>query len=422
MDESEFQELIQLGKGRAIIYARDNSVEQFQDVILDACLHCYSIDPQSEGTRADYMIELVNLLPDRQFYYDEVLKALPGSGDDWDAVQRFRFAACMVFDGDERAKRIMYASYDPGPKMGEGIAINFVQMDGVDGFLFAAAKVGALSASKPDEVDQGWLWMNAKESLGEQEARAALSQAAATDPRIGAYRLAAEADEANSHVGMNAVNEIRALSYEQLGLKLTGMQAFRLRYWGKDADAENIERAAHGLVAAQEPEEQLQHLRIFSQRPFPLDPSPLLDLSMSSNEGLAHAAASALTQITHPSVRKLAFRLVETRLIGRQVAIDMISQNYEPNDHQVVLNWFESESDREIRHSMQHDLRDFWDRHPEPASEVTMLLSLYENGPCSFCRERVVNRLLELDSLSESMREECEHDANDEVRLLVRTD
>ena len=292
----------------------------------------------------------------------------------------------------------------------------------MDGFLFAAMKIGALLVSKTNEVDQGWLWMHAKESLGEQEAKAALSQAGATDPRIETYRLAVEADEANNRDGTNAVNEIRALSYEQLRLKLTGTRAFRLRYWGKAADAENIERAARGLVAAQEPEEQIQHLRIFSRRPFPLDLSLLLDLSISPNEDLAYAAAVALTQMTHPSVRKLGFRLVETRLAGRQVAIDMISQNYEPNDHQVVLNWFENESDRKIRHSMQHELRDFWDRHPEPASEVSMLFSSYENGPCSFCREGVVKRLLELDSLSESMREECEHDANDEVRLLVRTD
>lgn len=53
------------------------------------------------------MLELVNLLPDRQFYCDEVLNSLPHSGDDWDAVQRFHFATHMAFDGDERAKRLL---------------------------------------------------------------------------------------------------------------------------------------------------------------------------------------------------------------------------------------------------------------------------------------------------------------------------
>jgi len=82
VNKSNFQELIKAGLGRGILYARDNDVRPFRDVILDACLHCYSADPQSEGTRAGYMLELVNLLPDRQFYCDEVLNSLSNSGDD----------------------------------------------------------------------------------------------------------------------------------------------------------------------------------------------------------------------------------------------------------------------------------------------------------------------------------------------------
>jgi hypothetical protein len=244
-----------------------------------------------------------------------------------------------------------------------------------------------------------------------------LSQAGATDPRIEAYRLAALAGEANS--GSGTPEEINALSYEQLRPKVPALGAFRLRQWGKQASAEDVERAANRLMAAQVPEEQIQHLRIFSRRPFPLDPSLLVELSMSPNEDLARAAAVALSQITHPSVRAVAFRLVRNCCVGRQVAIAMLDQNWEPNDHEVVLGWFESELDRHTRHNMETDLRNFWERHPEPASELRMLCLLYEKGPCSFCREFVVQRLIELDSLSASMRAECAHDANEDIRLLV---
>jgi len=419
MNKNEFQELVRSGLGRAIIYARENDVQPFRDVILDACLHCYSADAQCEGTRAGYMLELVNLLPDRQFYCDEVLKALPGSGDDWDAVQRFHFATYMSFDGDERARQVMYESFEPGPNMGEAVAIDFVRMDGLKGLLFAAAKIGALLISKPNEMDGGWLWMQAREICGEQEATTALCQAGAIDPRVEAYRLAAVAGEANSHRGIGTWEEIKALSYAQLKPKLLGLRAFRLSGWGKRASTDDVERAAHGLMAAQVPEEQIQHLRVFSRRPFPLDPSLLLKLSFSANEDLALAAAVALAQIMHPSVREVAFRLVGNRLAGRDAAIAMLGQNWVPNDHEVVLSWFESELDRDTRHHMETDLRNFWESHPDPASELRMLCSLYEKGPCSFCREFVVQRLIELDSLSASMRAECARDANEDIRLLV---
>ena len=133
MDEDQFRHLLQLGHGRAILYARDHSVEGFRNVILDACLHCRAYDAQMEGTRASYMLDLLALIPGKESYYDEVLNALPGSGDDWDAAQRFHFAACLALDGNDRAKRVMYEELHPGPQKGEAIAIEFLQMDGIDG-------------------------------------------------------------------------------------------------------------------------------------------------------------------------------------------------------------------------------------------------------------------------------------------------
>jgi hypothetical protein len=97
----------------------------------------------------------------------------------------------------------------------------------------------------------------------------------------------------------------------------------------------------------------------------------------------------------------------------------MLTQNWESGDHDIVLTWFEREQDRDIRHGFGLALRDCWERHPEPASEVRMLRALYEKGPCSCCREFLLRRLIELDSLPADLRAECAFDANEDVRLLV---
>ncbi len=282
------------------------------------------------------MLELVNLLPDRQFYCDEVLNSLPHSGDDWDAVQRFHFATYMAFDGDERAKRVAYQSFDPGPKKGEAIAIDFLRMDGVKGLIFAAAKIGALLMSNPEEVDEGWLWSQAVEICGEDKASAALSEAGSSDARVEAYRRAAAA---STQRGSSNSKEITGLSYEDLRPRMPGLRGFRLSSWGKQASAEDFERAARGLAATTISEDQIQHLRIFSRRKFPLDPALLLSLSSSDNADVAYAAAVALSNIRHPSVRAEAFRLASNRLAGHEWAITMLDQNWEPNDHEIVLNW-----------------------------------------------------------------------------------
>lgn len=100
----------------------------------------------------------------------------------------------------------------------------------------------------------------------------------------------------------------------------------------------------------------------------------------------------------------------------------MLDRNWQSGDQEVALGWFEKESDLDARHGMQMDLGKFWEHHPEPATEVRMLLSAYETGPCAFCRKYVVERLIELKSLTDALRLECAYDANEEIRELVKPD
>ena len=420
MDEDQFRRLLQLGHGRAILYARDHDVEGFRKLILDACLHCQAYDAQIEGTRASYMLDLLDLTTDKEFYYDEVLKALPGCGDDWDAAQRFHFAACLVVDGNKRAKRAMYESYNPGPKKGEAIAIEFLQMDGINGLLFATEKIGALLMATTEKVDLGWLMSAARETLGEQETQEALRKAGAENPRIEAYRLAEE--ERRNHLDdrLRKSGEMMSATYEQVKPKLAEMTSGWITSWGARANDSELDQAARGLAAARSPKDQYAHLRIFARRLFPLDIQLLLSLVDVEQERVGLAAISTLSQIAHPEVRQLAFRLVETRAKWRGGVVELLARNFRPGDHAIALRWFEAEEDPETLHSIGMDLTDLWERYPDEETEVPMLLAMYERGPCSFCREKTVRRLLERGALTEDLRLECSYDANGDVRDLAK--
>jgi hypothetical protein len=114
------------------------------------------------------MYDLVGCLADKDFYYNEVLNSLAEGGDDWHAAQRFEFAACLAFDGNEKAKQAMYDCYDPGPEMGEHIGIDFLRMDGIKGLLFVAEKMGALLRETPEGVNTGYFLSQSIEVCGEQ--------------------------------------------------------------------------------------------------------------------------------------------------------------------------------------------------------------------------------------------------------------
>jgi hypothetical protein len=194
-----------------------------------------------------------------------------------------------------------------------------------------------------------------------------------------------------------------------------------LSHWGKIARAEEFTKAANGLLAASTYEDRLHHLRIFSRRAFPIDPEPLLDWVTSGDEKIAFAASSVVGLIRHPAMRDIAFELVEERTPGRKDAIAMLDQNWQSGDLEVALAWFENETEDTLRHWMGIDLRQMLEHHPQPGDERKILYSRYENGPCSFCRESIVRRLIELECLTDQMRTECAYDASYHVRDLVTT-
>lgn len=420
MDENQLQAWLRLGLGRAILYAQHHDVSDCRDLILDACLHCYAYDPQIEGTRGDYMLELVEATPDKEFYYDKVLEALTESGDNWDTVQRFRFAACLGMDGNDRARHAMYESFSPGPKMGEAIGIYFLQMDDVEGLLFAAERLGGLLMTTTEEVDLGWMMSIARENLGDEQAWEALRKASEGSPRIEAYRLAMEARRKRLDERLAKPTEITNISYDQIKAKLPEMTFTLITSWGEKASDADIECAAYGLAAAQSPKEQYAHLRIFSRRRFPGDIRLLLSLVNVEKECVGLAALTALSQITDPSIRELALRLINIRAKWRGQAIELLLRNFRPGDHAVALRWFEAEDDAETRHSMGSDLIHLCEIHPDKSAEPGIIRAIYETGPCSFCRGNAVRKLIELNVLSDDLRRECAYDANDEIRELAK--
>jgi hypothetical protein len=417
VDAAEFTRSLHVGLGRALIYSREHDVRQFRDVILDACLHCYAYDGLLYGTHGAYMQKLVSGLPDKDFYYGQVLNSLAGSGDDVDAAQRFHFAACLAFDGNEPARQAMYDSFNPGPRTGEHIATDFLKMDGIDGFLFVAEKIGALVIEKGEKVVQGVSF----DTCGEEVTRKALLEAGVTNPRIEAYRLALDARERRMNE-FSARQDFTSLTYERLFQEVltTGRLAYiSFMKWGEETSDAELGLAAKGLIAANDPEHQLAHLWIFTERTFPLDANAILSLVNSNDRRVGRAAMTALEKICHPAVRELALRSIETRAQCRGQAIALIAGNFEPGDHRLVLRWFRDEQDPDSRHALGLDLRAFLERHPDEETRVPMLIALYEHGPCSFCREDAVKRLLELNALSSELRTECAWDANFDIRDLV---
>ena len=413
MTKDEFREAVWMGLGRAIVWAQNHDVREFRDVILDAWLNCRAIDPQFEGTRAPFMLELVNLLPDKSFYREELLRALPVCGDNWDGVQCFRLAYYLAIEGDEEARSAMYASFSPGPRMGETIGGMFTELAGIDGFLFAAEKIGNSMLPGREEPRLGELIYSADERINEVQMTQALLEAGKLNAGIEAYRLKVLAKK------LHPEPLVQEFSYSKLKPKLLALKDRHLPWWGRKATAEDLNLAAVDFMNSTKPEEQLCYLRIFSGARFPLDAAPLIKLVQSPDAQVVLLAASALEQIEHPELRELALRQIEIGSVGRESSICILVKNWEMGDQEIVLRLIEQEQDRDILHSYIRDMWKVFEVYPDEAFEVRVMRVAYERCPCNFCRINVVSRLIELDALPAAIRAECAFDSNDEIRVLV---
>ena len=365
------------------------------------------------------MLDLVDLTPDRDFYHGAVLDSLAGSRDDFDAEQRFSLAAHLAKDGNARAKRMMYEGYKPGPKHGESIGAHFVDLDGLDGALFVADKMGELVLAGCAELDTDWFLFWITERLREEEVLTALLDAGRANKRIEAYRLALERAKAAREHSHTRWQEFMALSYVDLQPKLRDTKRFRLGLWGGKASEKDVRKAAEDLSAADNDDDRVALLSIFSRRAYPADPAILLQLTEAENKDVALSATIALGRVQHRAVRNYAFQLINQRRDGRHEAIAILKNNFSPGDHQIALDWFEQEADRSVRHQMGFELRKLWEMHSNAASEAMMLQMLYEKGPCSSCREYLLPRLIELGGLTDAMKAECAWDANQNIREFI---
>src|SRR5437660_6676085 len=111
MDAGEFEKITNLGLGRAVLHLREHDSTPYREIILDACLHNKAYDPQIEGSRAEYVVDLMRSSGNLSFYAQEVIRSLTEEVNDWDTPHRFRIARLLAQSGDQFARQAMKAAF-----------------------------------------------------------------------------------------------------------------------------------------------------------------------------------------------------------------------------------------------------------------------------------------------------------------------
>lgn len=419
MDTGEFQRALTLGLGRAVLQLRDHDGRPYRDLILDACLHNRAYDPQVEGNRAEYMIDVMRASGETDFLADAVLRSLSDAEDSWDIPQKFAMARRLAQSGNSEAREAMYAAFETMEFSARDVAEEFVVLDGVPGLLFVVSRIGMRLARNSEEWEDDYLLGEARRACGPETVDAALQDAAKTDVNVRVYL-----DRVNKNIALRSATrspEPGGLTYCQIRTSIeAGHAGGLLTKWGQLASDSDLEVAAHDLIQERDPQKLLSYLRIFRKRRFPLEISPLLRLVESPDGPVPRHALIVLANLHDERIRSLAFRLIKTRSSKRVYSIDLLVHNFRDGDHPIVESWCVAETDPSAINAFDRSLRDLFALHPDLDSETRLLRRFYGLEPCAHCRCDIVERLSHLNALTEEMRRECEYDSYAETRSLVK--
>lgn len=427
MELKRFEHSLKIGLGRVIQHLQQYSAAPYQDAILNACLHNTTYDPQVEGFKTAYLMEIIDLTPRPEFYYAHIREAAAHIGDetdDRDACQLVELTSALAQRGDAQARQILYQVFLEN-LMDENTlgATAIIEVDGAAGFNFVADKLGELRRSETEPAtDSSVLLFTLEEVLGEAAAHKALAYARKSNPNIDYYLTLLETQQ---HAPPQSINErevVAHLSYEKARSSIESGSFFRLRDWVRGTSEQNLRQAAQDLLEQQDPQQILRCLRIFQHRPFPLDPQLLFQFMDLEHPqfSIPRVVLSALANIEHSSVRTFGLGLIQQgRFSG--AAVRLLTHMLRSEDWALIESLSAQELDDETYHDLTWSVQDIFKQHPDSQATAT-LLNLYTYGPCSTCRERILLMLKSIGELSQQIREECLYDSNHYIRAWARSD
>ncbi len=423
LELSEFQHILNMGLGRAILYLKRHSASPYRDAILYACLNVTSYDRQVEGTRSDYVWEVLQASGEPEFYRAPILEALQtaeaSSDDDYRLSHLFALALHFAQAGDNKASETIHQKFAENVRAGLLTGdFALIALDRIAGIASIVSQVEAAGFLEKFDWELENLIREAEDEFGAATTWAALDALEADEPLRSFLAQIRIPSKPPVRVPPNT-NEQEIRSVLDDGKSLPS----GWRDWVASAPNEIINSFAAEVLTEQNPQRLLKLIQMFGKRDFPLTLNRLIQLAEYGDARIEYDrtavfAINALQRITHPDVRALALRMIANdNRVGR--AVGLLQKNFEPGDWTIIAELSKRSLNDEEYHSLGWSARNVFEQHPLPEAAETFI-NLYERGVCSQCRERNVEILAQLHLLPEWMREECQYDSNFNLREQAR--
>src|SRR5689334_10909177 len=108
----EFGRVLRLGLGRAVLFLLDRDPAPYRDIVRDACTRWTGDDQQVEGTRTNYLLDVLHATGEPERYRDPILAALQVTSDSHDLNQLLGLVLALARAGDDAARTSLYRRFE----------------------------------------------------------------------------------------------------------------------------------------------------------------------------------------------------------------------------------------------------------------------------------------------------------------------
>jgi hypothetical protein len=419
LSRTEFTDAISKGLGRALIHVKAHGLDLVKDLVLNACLHNLSYDPQIEHSRAKWLLAMFADSSHYQEFRDAILAEMSVVSSNWDLLQLCELAREMAWAGDPiAADRLADFVYEQAttPVLENWAGANqLVQLSGLDAVLKLAKIYGARLLANPDD------WIPELDIFTEQrtEIIEMFDRYAATEESISVYyqylidqEVFVITEDLQSTQPPRSSQLLIATIIDRAQHK---EQQYPSIYAGFGYRATAIELDTIFNLLLSEPDEEicLRLLWVFTRASLPSLADRLFDWANSEDKRLRTAAIQALAQTSADRVYQLGrSKLAARQLTGADIkTINLFINNYHSGDAELILTGLnEVEIDPDDLLMIGCSIIKLSQQQSDLEAAI-LLMWMYDRTPCSCCRERAMTQLEKDRQLSDILLAEYRYDA-----------
>ncbi len=434
LTKKQFADALQKGLGRAWLHVKEHGLQAVEDLMLAACLHDLSYDPQCEPDRADWLWQMFGTSPSYPKFRDAILAALLRERKPEDAHQLSRLAKIMAQRGDAQAMQALEQFVFAKARAANGEdwlgAQEWLELKGVEGAIEVAKIYGERLLANPQDRLPEWSFNRAET---EQHFYQGIQAAAAGDPRLQAFAGYLEKSKAErKNVNREAWRAQARVEFRKqyplerildIAAHITHEHDNALARFGDFASPEELAQVYAALREASSDTLRERLLAVFRRTPLPQLEDEIIEWALTGGSELRDAAITALSQHTDARVHRLAKTLIVRHAPEEtsEGVLDLFERNYQAGDAALILRFLESGALGMNQHQLHGHIGAVVtcaENHSDPQF-APLLRWGYEHTPCSSCRYNTAALLEKLGQLDETLLRECAHDVDEDTRELA---